>query len=96
MTMKMVTDLSQFFSENMQEPVPELAAEAEQSYDSLLKKLEKGFSEKEHIDLDNALLDLVGLYELKGFAWGLAAAREMVGLQMLSTGSNVALGCGQS
>lgn len=46
MTMKMVTDLNQFFSENMQEPVPELATEAEESFNSLLEKLGKGFSEK--------------------------------------------------
>lgn len=96
MTMKMVSDLSQFFSENMQEPVPELAADAEQNHDSLLKKLEKSFPEKEFMELDNAVLDLVGLYELKGFAWGLAAAREMVGLQMLTAGSNFALDCVQS
>lgn len=94
MTMKMVSDLSQFFSENMQEPVPELAANAEQNHDSLLKKLEKSFPEKEFMELDNAVLDLVGLYELKGFAWGLAAAREMVGLHLLSVGGDVTLGCG--
>lgn len=94
MTMKMVSDLSQFFSENMQEPVPELAAEAEQNHDSLLKKLEKSFPKEEFMELDNAVLDLVGLYELRDFARGLAAAQEMVGLHLLSTGSDVTLGCG--
>lgn len=92
MTTKMVSDLNQFFSENMQEPVPELAAEADGSYDSLLEKLGKGFSEEECNDLDNALLELAGLYELKGFAWGLAAARQMVGLQMLTAGDDTKLG----
>ncbi len=70
MTMKMVTDLGQFFSENMQEAVPELASEAEQSHDSLLKKLGKGLPEKEYMELENAVLDLVGLYEPKGFPGG--------------------------
>lgn len=94
MTMKMVSDLNQFFSENMQEPVPELAANAEQNYDSLLKKLERGFSAKEYMALEDEVMELAGLFELKGFAWGLAAAREMVGLQLLTAGSNVTLGCG--
>lgn len=46
--------------------------------------------------VEDEVLELAGLFELKGFAWGLAAAREMVGLRLLAAGSNVALGCGQN
>ena len=77
MTMKMLCDLNQLFCDDMEDPIPELADRIEQSNSSFLGKLEKNLSADQFSDLDDDLLDLTGLYELRGFAFGLAVARRL-------------------
>lgn len=80
MTTKMITDLFQAFQENMNDPAPELSAEMEQGENSFLEKLEQGAPAEAYPDLEYDAMVLLGLRELKGFAMGMAAARELAKL----------------
>ena len=77
MTWKMLGDLNQILCDDMEDPIPELAAEVEQSDNSFSGKLEKGLPGDQFRDLNDDLLDLTSLHELRGFAFGLAVARRL-------------------
>lgn len=80
MTTKMITDLFQAFQENMKDPAPELAAEMDQGESSFLERLEGCAPTEAYPDLEYDAMVLFGLRELKGFALGMAAARELANL----------------
>ena len=77
MTWKMLGNLNQILCDDMEDPIPELAEEVEQRDNNFLEKLAKSFSPDELLDLDNELLSLTGLHYIRGFAFGLAAARRL-------------------
>lgn len=80
MTTKMITDLFKAFQENMKDPAPELSAEMELEESDFLEKLEQDASTEAYPDLEYGAMVLLGLRELKGFAMGMAAARELAKL----------------
>lgn len=77
MTWKMLGDLNQLLCDDMEDPISELAGEVEQSDKSFLEKLAKSVPADELLDMDNELLSLTSLHYMRGFAYGLAAARRL-------------------
>lgn len=80
MSTKIITDLFQAFQENLKNPGPELAAEVDQGERSFLERLEGCAPTQAYPDLEYDAMVLFGLRELKGFALGMAAARELAKL----------------
>ena len=77
MTLKTLIGLMELFSEDMECPTPELAAEARKAHNSLSRGVDQLLPVEKAQDINCDLLDLVGLYELKGFALDLAVAKRL-------------------